>query len=280
MKFTKMQALGNDYVYVNCDEEKISDRRSLARFVSDRNFGVGSDGLICISKSDQADFEMDMYNADGSQSQMCGNGIRAVGKYVYDYGLTMKTKITVISGGAVKYLTLFPENGKVKSVCVDMGAPIFTPQEIPMIAGGENYVNQSLEILDETYWITCLSMGNPHAVCFLEEIEALDLETIGPLFETNPLFPERVNTEFIEVIDRHTLKMRVWERGSGETMACGTGACAAVVAAVENRLCEPKVRVELLGGALEIFWDKHASGNVFMTGPAKTVFDGVLHTEA
>ena len=276
MKFTKMHGLGNDYVYINCLNETIKDRPAFARFVSNRNFGVGSDGLICIDKSDIADFKMDMYNADGSSSAMCGNGIRCVGKFVYDKGLTDKTTITVESGGEIKILELFVADGVVISVRVDMGKPILDAHLIPIMSDLETYVNQPIDIEGSEYRITCVSMGNPHAVTFMDEIENLDLEKMGPLFEHHPLFPERVNTEFVKVHSRNKLSMRVWERGSGETLACGTGACAVLVAAVLNELSDTRATVTLLGGDLDIFWDREESGHVFMTGSAQTVFEGEL----
>ena len=275
MKFTKMHGLGNDYVYVNCFEEQIADRSALAVRVSDRHFGVGSDGLICIGPSERADFMMDMYNADGSRSQMCGNGIRCVGKYVYDKGLTDKTTITVESGGEVKTLLLLARDGAVYAVRVNMGQPVFDPARIPVDAAGEDFIDRPVEVLGRRYLVTCLSMGNPHAVTFVEDVDSLDIRTVGPAFESHPLFPERVNTEFVQVMDEKTLKMRVWERGSGETLACGTGASASVVAGVLNGLCNNIATVQLLGGDLEIEWDQD-TGDVFMTGPAETVFEGEM----
>ena len=276
MKFTKMQGLGNDYVYVNCFEEDIPDRAALARQVSDRHFGVGSDGLICICPSDRADVWMDMYNADGSSSRMCGNGIRCVGKFVYDNGLTNKTTITVESGGEVKTLELHVADGLVQSVRVDMGKPILEPAQIPVNAAGDTFINRPMEVQGTRYMATCVSMGNPHAVVFVEDVAGLDLETIGPAFEHHPLFPERVNTEFVQVLDRNTLLMRVWERGSGETLACGTGACASVVAGVLNGLCANTATVRLLGGELEIHWNQTSTKSIYMTGPAEIVFVGEL----
>ncbi|MCL2843354.1 MAG: diaminopimelate epimerase [Oscillospiraceae bacterium] len=276
MKFTKMQGLGNDYVYVNCFEEGVFDRAALARRVSDRHFGVGGDGLICICPSKRADFWMDMYNADGSSSQMCGNGIRCVGKFVYDNGLTDKTTITVESGGEIKTLELHVADGAVQSVRVDMGKPILQPALIPVDAEGDTFINQPLAVQGKRYMATCVSMGNPHAVVFVEDAAGLDLAAIGPDFEHHLLFPERVNTEFVQVVDQSTLLMRVWERGSGETLACGTGACASVVAGVLNGLCNNTATVKLLGGELEICWDRAGTGSVYMTGPAETVFVGEL----
>ena len=231
MKFTKMQGCGNDYVYVNCFEEKIDDRPALARLISNRNFAVGSDGLICICPSEVADFKMDMYNMDGSSSPMCGNGIRCVGKYVYDRGMTEKTELTIETGGSVKNLKLNVEDGRVKTVRVDMGEPELRPQFIPIAEHGKNFINRSVIVVDEEYFVTAVSVGNPHAVVFVDDTESVDVATLGPKFENHPLFPEKCNAEFVQIIDKNTLKMRVWERGSGETMACGTGATATLVAA-------------------------------------------------
>ena len=276
MKFTKMQGCGNDYVYVNCFEEKISDRPELSRFVSNRNFGIGSDGLICICPSETADFKMDMYNLDGSQAQMCGNGIRCVGKYVFDKGLTDKTTLSIETGAGIKNLELNVEDGAVKTVRVFMGSPELRPQFIPLAEHGRDFINRSVIVGDEEYFVTAVSVGNPHAVLFVKDVDKIDLKTIGPKFENHPLFPERVNTEFVEVIDKNTLKMRVWERGSGETLACGTGATATLVAAALNGHTGNAATVKLLGGDLFIEWDR-ASNKLYMTGPAVTVFDGELY---
>ncbi len=274
MKFTKMQGLGNDYVYVNCLKEKIKNPPELAKKISDRHFGVGSDGLIMINPSDKADFEMEMYNADGSRGEMCGNGIRCVAKYVYDYGLTDKTSISVETLAGIKYLDLTVENGKVKLVKVDMGKPELKPPAIPVEASGDQVIDESIMADGEEYRMTCVSMGNPHAVVFVDcDLQELPLEEIGPKFENHERFPRRVNTEFVRVIDRHTAQMRVWERGSGETLACGTGACAVAVACVLNGYTEDEVTVKLLGGDLKIKWDRERD-TVFMTGPAEVVFDG------
>ena len=274
MKFTKMQGLGNDYVYVNCFKEKIDNPPELARRISDRHFGVGSDGLIMINPSDKADFEMEMYNADGSRGEMCGNGIRCVAKYVYDYGLTDKTHISVETLGGIKYLDLTVEEGKVKMVKVDMGKPELEPLKIPVKASGDKAVDEPILVGGKEYRMTCVSMGNPHAVIFIGcDVREFPLEEIGPKFENHERFPKRVNTEFVRVIDRHTAEMRVWERGSGETLACGTGACAVAVACVLNGLTEDEVTVRLLGGALQISWDREKD-TVYMTGPAAVVFDG------
>ena len=274
MKFTKMQGLGNDYVYVNCFKEKIDNPPELARRISDRHFGVGSDGLIMINPSDKADFEMEMYNADGSRGEMCGNGIRCVAKYVYDYGLTDKTHISVETLGGIKYLDLTVEEGKVKMVKVDMGKPELEPLKIPVKASGDKAVDEPILVGGNEYRMTCVSMGNPHAVIFIGcDVREFPLEEIGPKFENHERFPNRVNTEFVRVIDRRTAEMRVWERGSGETLACGTGACAVAVACALNGFTEDEVTVRLLGGDLQILWDREKD-TVFMTGPAEVVFDG------
>lgn len=278
MKFTKMHGIGNDYVYMDCTKERLENPGEIARLVSDRHKGIGSDGLILIQSSDEADFEMAMYNADGSYGKMCGNGIRCVAKYVYDNGLTDKTEISVISGGAVKYLKLTVENGKVKKVRVNMGEPILKPSEIPVVGDGDKLVAVPIVVDNQVYEMTCVSMGNPHAVVFLDDVENLKIEEIGPRFEQHERFPDRVNTEFVERIDRKNLKMRVWERGSGETMACGTGACATAVAAILNGYAERDVTVHLLGGDLEIRWDE-TDNCVYMTGPAATAFTGEFDPE-
>ena len=274
IKFTKMEGLGNDYVYMDAINQKIENRSELARFVSNRNFGIGSDGLILIEKSEVADFKMTMFNSDGSQAEMCGNGIRCVGKYMYDYGLTDKEAISVETLAGIKYLQFFIENGKVVKVKVDMGSPILTPAEIPVVAEGERAVDEPIVVDGTEYRMTCISMGNPHAIVYVDDVKNLPIEKIGPSFEKHERFPNRVNTEFVKVLDRNTVEMRVWERGSGETLACGTGACATAVACILNGLTEEKVTVKLLGGDLEIEWDREKN-KVFMTGPAKVVFDGV-----
>ncbi|MCI8489138.1 MAG: diaminopimelate epimerase [Lachnospiraceae bacterium] len=276
MKFTKMHGLGNDYVYVNCFEEKAENPSKLAVWISDRHFGVGSDGLILIKPSKCADFEMEMYNADGSRGEMCGNGIRCVAKYVYDKGLTDKEHISIDTLAGVKYLDLTIENGEVSLVRVDMGTPEFAPKKIPVRSEKENMIRQKLIAGGREYQVTCVSMGNPHCVVFLDEdVRELDLAEIGPAFEHHLSFPERINTEFINVIDKKTLRMRVWERGSGETLACGTGACASAVAAVVNGRTEEEVTVKLLGGDLKIHYDREKN-TVYMTGPAAIVFDGEI----
>lgn len=277
MKFTKMHGIGNDYVYVNCFRETVRRPSEVARFVSDRHFGIGSDGLILIKPTPLADCEMEMYNLDGSRGAMCGNGIRCVAKYAYDHGIVDKTEITVATGSGVKTLQLFPENGKVRSVRVNMGAPVLDPAAIPVRSDGPSAIRVPIEVNGKTWHFTGVSMGNPHAVVYVEDVEHLDIEKIGPAFETHPMFPDRVNTEFVNVPDRHTVQMRVWERGSGETLACGTGACAAAVASVLNGLvdADAPVTVKLLGGDLEILWDR-TQNQVYMTGPAVTVFDGEI----
>ena len=275
MKFTKMQGIGNDYVYVNCFEETVADPVKTSILVSDRHFGIGSDGLILICPSQTADFEMVMYNADGSRAQMCGNGIRCVGKYVYDRGLTHRDTITVETLAGIKTLHLHVENGKVQSVTVDMGEPILAPEKIPLDAEGDSFVDRTVVVAGKQYQLTAVSMGNPHAVVYVDDTDSLNLPALGPDFEHHALFPERTNTEFIQVIDRTHLKMRVWERGAAETLACGTGACASLVATVLNGKCDRKATLELLGGNLEIHWDE-ATNHVFMTGPAAFVFDGEI----
>lgn len=275
MKFTKMQGLGNDYVYVNCFQEKIVNPSEVAKYVSDRHFGIGSDGLIMINPSKVADFEMEMYNADGSRGEMCGNGIRCVAKYVYDYGLTDKTSISVETLGGIKYLDLTVKDGKVALVKVDMGRPELKPEDIPIIAEGDRVVNEPIVVDQLEYRMTGVSMGNPHAVVYMDDVKGLDIEKIGPKFENHERFPKRINTEFARVIDRQTVEMRVWERGSGETLACGTGACAVAVSSILNGLTDHKVTIQLLGGDLQIEWDQEAD-RVYMTGLAATVFDGEI----
>ena len=274
MKFTKMQGIGNDYVYVNCLQETIENPSELAKKISGRHYGVGSDGLIMINPSDKADFEMEMYNADGSRGEMCGNGIRCVAKYVYDYGLTDKTSISVETLAGIKYLDLTVEDGKVVLVKVDMGKPMLRPEEVPVVSEKEEVIDEPITVDGQEYRMTCVSMGNPHAVVFIDQdVKEFPLETVGVKFENHERFPKRVNTEFVNVLDRHTAQMRVWERGSGETLACGTGACAVAVACALNGLTEDEVTVKLLGGDLQIKWDREKN-TVYMTGPAEVVFDG------
>lgn len=275
MKFTKMHGLGNDYVYVNCFEEKIDNPPAVARFVSDRHFGIGSDGLIMINPSKTADFEMEMYNADGSRGEMCGNGIRCVAKYVYDYGLTDKTQISVETLGGIKYLDLTVEDGKVSLVKVDMGKPELEADLSPIISEREQVIDEPIEVDGKEYHMTGVSMGNPHTVIYVDDVKGLDLEKIGPKFENHERFPKRINTEFVHCIDRQTVEMRVWERGSGETLACGTGACAVAVASILNGYTEREVEIRLLGGNLQIEWNEE-DNHVYMTGPATVVFDGEI----
>ena len=295
MKFTKMHGCGNDYIYVNGFTEKITqeEKPELVQRLSDRHFGIGGDGVIFINPSDEADFEMEMYNADGSRAEMCGNGIRCVAKYVYDKGMTDKTDISVISCGKIKYLQLFLKEGKVDSVRVNMGAPELAPERIPVLVeageksgvdrsvcdgyvmkqSGESIVDEPITVHGKEYKMTCVSMGNPHAVVFMDNVTDLEIEKIGPHFENHERFPNRINTEFVKVLDRKTVQMRVWERGTGETLACGTGCCATVVACILNGLTDDTVTVKLLGGEIEITWDRDAN-LVYMTGPAATVFEG------
>ena len=276
MKFTKMQGIGNDYVYVNCFEETIADPSAVARFVSDRPFGIGSDGLN-LGKADVADCEMDMYNLDGSQGAMCGNGIRCVAKFAYDHGIVRKKNITVNTKSGIKYLDLDIKDGKVSSVKVNMGSPILTAKMIPVVSDKEQVINQPLDVNGTVWNITAVSMGNPHAVTYMEDVNSLDIEKVGPMFENHINFPDRINTEFVKVIDRRTLQMRVWERGSGETLACGTGACAVAVASTLNGLVDEDVpvTVKLLGGDLQILWNRQEN-LVYMRGPATTVFEGEI----
>lgn len=282
MKFTKMHGCGNDYIYVDGFKEHISQEKKpeIVKELSDRHFGIGGDGVIFINPSEDADFEMEMYNMDGSRAEMCGNGIRCVAKFVYDKGLTDKTSISVISCGRVKYLDLTIEEGKVSTVKVNMGSPILKAEEIPVITENEKeaVISQDIEVDGKSYKMTCVSMGNPHAVVFVDDVAGLAIEKIGPLFEKHTRFPKRINTEFVKVIDKDTIEMRVWERGTGETLACGTGACACTVACILNGLTNEEITVKLLGGVLQIQWDREAD-IVYMTGPAMTVFEGEIEIE-
>ena len=275
MKFTKMHGIGNDYVYVNCLKENVENPSEVAIKISDRHFGIGSDGLILIKPSEVADGKMEMYNADGSQGAMCGNGIRCVAKYMYDYGITDKTSISVETKSGIKYLDLTLKNGKVDTVKVNMGAPILKASEIPVISEKEQVISEPVTIDGKEWKITCVSMGNPHAITYIDDVKHLEIEKIGPKFENHEIFPDRVNTEFVHVIDRNTVEMRVWERGSGETYACGTGACAVAVSSILNGLTEEEVTVKLLGGDLKIFWNREEN-RVYMTGSATKVFDGEI----
>ena len=277
MKFTKMQGIGNDYVYVDCFQETVNNPSAVAKFVSDRHFGIGSDGLILVKPSDVADCEMDMYNLDGSQGAMCGNGIRCVAKFAYDKGIVHKKNISVATKSGIKYLELTVKNNTVSSVKVNMGSPILNAKTIPVVSEKEQVINEPLTVNGETYHITAVSMGNPHAIVYMDDVKNLNIAEIGPMFENHINFPDRINTEFVKVIDRHTLQMRVWERGSGETLACGTGACAVAVASTLNGLVDKDVpvTVKLLGGDLEILWNRQEN-LVYMTGPATTVFEGEI----
>ena len=274
MKFTKMHGCGNDYVYVNLFEETIADPAQLSIAVSDRHFGIGSDGLITIGPSDVADFRMRIYNADGSEAEMCGNGIRCVAKYVYDHELTSQTTITVETGAGIKTLDLLVENGKVTQVTVDMGEPILAPEEIPVIAEGMRVVDEPILVDGKEWRMTCVSMGNPHAVVFVDDVANLELEKYGPDFENHTRFPKRTNTEFVQVHSRTEASMRVWERGSAETWACGTGTCASVMACILNGYTDNKVLVHLRGGDLVIEYNPD-NNHIYMTGPATEVFQGM-----
>ena len=275
IKFTKMHGCGNDYVYVDCTKEMLDNPEKVSEYVSDRHFGIGSDGLILICSSDVADFRMKMYNADGSEGNMCGNGVRCIAKYVYDKGLTDKTNIALETKSGIKYLELTVEEGKVASVKVNMGAPILKPADIPVKSDKDLFIDEKLEVAGRDYKVTCVSMGNPHAVTFVEDTASLEIEKIGPEFENHPAFPDRVNTEFVQIISRKEVNMRVWERGSGETLACGTGTCATVVACVLNDKTDDEVLVHLLGGDLLIKYDRE-NDTVWMTGPAAIVFEGEI----
>ena len=274
--FTKMHGTGNDYVYVDLFQQKLENQAEVAKVVSDRHFGIGADGLICIAPSETADCRMIMYNADGSEGAMCGNGIRCVAKYVYDHGILRKNHMSVETKSGIKQLELTVEDGKAVYVKVNMGEAVLKPSEIPVQAEGDDFIARQIEAGGKTYTVTCVSMGNPHCVVFTEGIDGMDLEKIGPLFENHPLFPDRINTEFVEVIDNHTLNMRVWERGSGETISCGTGTCAATLAAVLNGHCPrgEEIEVRIRGGAL---YDTYLeNGEVLMKGPATEVFQGEI----
>lgn len=277
IKFTKMHGCGNDYVYINGFTEKIpqDQKPDFVRRISDRHFGIGSDGAIFINPAKETDFEMEMYNADGSRSEMCGNGMRCVGKYVYDYGLTDKTEFSVVSAGKIKYLTLTIEEGKAVQIRVNMGEPILIPEEIPVVADNTPVINEPITVLDTEYKMTCVSMGNPHAVVFVEDTASFPVNEIGPYFENHEKFPNRTNTEFVQVVDRKNINMRVYERGTGETLACGTGCCASVVACMLNGLTDDTVFVHVLGGVVQVEWNREEN-IVYMTGPAVTVFDGEI----
>lgn len=274
MKFAKMHGTGNDYIYVNCFEETVDDPPAAARFLSDRHFGIGSDGLVLICPSDRADFKMDIYNSDGSRAKMCGNAARCVAKYVCDSKMTDKDTISLETLSGIKYINIYRENGAVTSAQVNMGSPILKSRDIPTLIESETVISQRLKVGEKIYSVTCLSMGNPHCVVFSDGIDSLDIQKIGPEFENHPAFPDRINTEFVQPISSTRIKMRVWERGAGETLSCGTGACAAAVACILNGYCKlgEDIRVTLRGGELSI--NLSADGSVYLTGPAQTVFTG------
>lgn len=277
MKFIKMHGCGNDYVYLDSIRQTLPQegRGELAKRLSDRHFGIGGDGAIFINATDAADFEMEMYNADGSRAEMCGNGIRCVAKYVYDNGLTDKTDISVVSAGEVKKLKLFTEDGKVSAVTVDMGAPVLEAKLVPVLSDHERAIEEDIEVNGTICQMTCVSMGNPHAVVFVEDVESLDLEALGPCFERHERFPNRINTEFVELVDRKHVRMRVWERGTGETLACGTGCCAVAAAGVLRGVTDRELTVYVRGGEIQIAWEED-TGHIFMTGPAAAVFTGEI----
>ena len=280
LKFTKMQGLGNDYVYVNGFSQTVNDPAALAKRISDRHFGIGSDGLVLILPSRTQDVRMRMFNPDGSEAEMCGNAIRCVGKYVHDHGISTKDMLRVETGAGVKIVRLIKEGGEVCGATVDMGEPILAPADIPAVlpegAQGDRFLSLPVTVDGKDYAVTAVSMGNPHAVVFMDGIDALDPPVIGPKFENHPLFPQRTNTEFVEVVNEARVRMRVWERGTGETLACGTGACAVAVASFLNGRTGRIVEVELRGGLLRIKWDE-TDGHVYMTGPAATVYDGTFY---
>lgn len=279
LEFTKMHGCGNDYIYFNCFTQKIDNPEELSIKLSDRHFGIGGDGIVLICPSDVADAKMRMFNLDGSEGKMCGNAIRCVGKFLYEKGIVKKTEVTIETLSGIKYLTLYEDNGKITSAKVNMGKAELNPANIPVLLDGDSVINRMVSVDGKNYAITTVSMGNPHCVVFTEDPSKLDLPHIGPEFEYNELFPERINTEFIEVIDERSLRMRVWERGSGETSACGTGACASVVAACENGFCKKgeDISVKLLGGDLTVRYDY--DGTVFLIGNAVTAFEGKVVVE-
>lgn len=277
LAFTKMEGCGNDYVYINGFTQSVpaEEKPALVRRLSDRHFGIGGDGVIFINPAKEADFEMEMWNADGTRSEMCGNGIRCVARYVYDFGLTNQKEFSIVSAGKVKYMTLYEQDGQISAVRVNMGQPILEADQIPVRADHSPVINVPIEVQGKEYRMTCVSMGNPHAVVFVDSTEDFPLEQVGPYFENHPCFPNRTNTEFVQVIDRSRVRMRVWERGTGETLACGTGCCATAVACVLNGLTDNAITVEVLGGELRIEWDRE-NDLVWMTGPATVVFSGEI----
>ena len=279
ISFTKMHGAGNDYVYINCFKQQIDDPTALSILLSDRHKGIGGDGIVLICPSDSADAEMRMFNLDGSEGAMCGNAVRCVAKYIYDNGIAHKDTVTIQTKSGIKTISIKSSDDKFISASVDMGRAVFTPADIPMNTQGESFIDQPVSINGKDYFCTAVSMGNPHCVTFVDDTENLDLESIGPLFENHQLFPDRVNTEFIRIIDKENIEMRVWERGSGETLACGTGSCAAVAACVMNGYCERNipVKVHLRGGVLtDTFLD---DDRVIMEGPATKVFEGIIDTD-
>ena len=287
IRFTKMEGLGNDYVYVDAINQKVENPSEIAKKISDRHFGVGSDGLILISKSKHADFKMNIYNVDGSEAEMCGNGIRCAFKFVHDKGLTDKTEVTIETLAGIKTLELTLVNNYVSMVKVDMGVPILKPDKIPVInykekesLDGIEFVNADIDLLlkNKIEQLTCVSMGNPHAICFVTDVNDIDINTIGPAIENDENFPNRTNVEFVSIVSKNKINMRVWERGVGETLACGTGACASVVASILNGYTDRYVLVNLPGGQLKISWDK-ADNHVYLTGPARTVFEGEIELD-
>lgn len=289
INFTKMHGCKNDYLYIDCTKNELINPAKVSVKLSDRHTGIGSDGIILICPSSVADFRMRIFNADGSEAEMCGNGIRCVGKYVYDFGLTKNEEVRIETGvrtkeeeatgiipeNRIKILKLTVKDGKVASATVDMGRPILTPSEIPVVSDKDKFINEAVNVAGKDWYLTCISMGNPHAVTFVDDTKSLDLPVIGPKFEFNKIFPNRTNTEFIKIISRNELEMRVWERGSGETLACGTGACASAYAAMLNGLTDEEVTVHLLGGDLIIKYDQNTD-HIFMTGPCETVFSGSI----
>lgn len=277
MKFAKMQGCGNDYVYINGFEEHIETEKKpdLVRRLSERHFGIGSDGVIFINPSDIADFEMEMYNADGSRSEMCGNGIRCVAKYVFDKKMTKQREFTIESFGKIKYITIIEENQKAKLIKVGMGSPELRTEMIPAVYDSETIIAKPIEADGKVWEGTCVSMGNPHVVLFVDDVATMDLESIGPKFENHKMFPNRTNTEFVKVLDENTVEMRVWERGTGETLACGTGCCATAVACILNEKTGNKVLVKVLGGEILVEWDREKN-EIYMTGPGEFVFEGEI----
>lgn len=276
INFTKMEGCGNDYVYINGFTENVpaDKKEEFVKRVSDRHFGIGSDGVIFINPSKIADFEMEMWNADGTRAEMCGNGIRSVAKFVYDKKLTTSEELTIESFGKIKYITIYPENGEAKLIKVDMGEPILEASLVPVTSDNDKVVNEEIIVKDNAYKMTCVSMGNPHAVVFLDP-DDLKIEEIGPFFENHERFPKRTNTEFVKILDKQNVRMRVWERGTGETLACGTGCCATTVACILNGLTDDEITVHVLGGDIKVKWDRE-SNHIFMTGPAKIVFEGIV----